>query len=76
MGGGCSGNGEGECRAEDSELTVVSGGHNRSGFLAQERVRERERETRETRGKVGKENERISAKLLRVPGKQTPSSSW
>lgn len=55
MGGGCSGNGEGECRAEDSELTVVSGGHNRSGFLAQERVRERERDKRD-KGK-GREGE-------------------
>lgn len=60
--------------AEDSEATVASGGDSGAGFLAEERVTHTHTERR-GKGKKG-EKERISAKLLRLLGKQSSSSSW
>lgn len=62
--------------AEDSEAMVASGGDSGAGFLAEERVTHTHTHTeRRGKGKKG-EKERISAKLLRLLGKQPSSSSW
>lgn len=71
--GGGNRNGAGGLRAADSEVPVMSEGDNGSGFFS--RGESRQGSGWGWGGRKEAKCERISAKLLRAPGKQPSSSS-